>query len=68
MRTVSRNQLALFAELVETETTRDYVDDAGQFVRPPPGAGWRVAADGHEKRTTWLRRRPLVLPPRGRRP
>ena len=39
---VRRDQFTLFGELVETVTTRDHVNDAGMFVRPPPGRGWRV--------------------------
>ena len=62
LRVTRPSQPQLFAEVIETVVTRDHVDDAGQFVRPPPGAGWRVVNYSHEKRTTWLRRRPLVLP------
>lgn len=65
--TRQHDQLRLFHELVETQTTRDHVDDAGQFIRPPTGAGWRVVDYSHEKRTTWQRRRPIVLPRRWRR-
>jgi hypothetical protein len=37
-----QNQLALFAELVETKTARDRVTDEGVFIRRPAGPGWRV--------------------------
>ena len=57
--TARRDQLTLFAELVETETTRDRVTDAGVF-RPPPGAGWRVSNADRERHTAWMRRRPVV--------
>jgi hypothetical protein len=33
--TVRRDQLRLFAELVETQTTRDRVTDDGVWMRPP---------------------------------
>jgi hypothetical protein len=61
-----RKQLRLFAEVIDTVVTRDHVSDAGTFIRPPPGRGWRVADYSQEKRTTWQRRRPVVL--RWRRP
>ena len=60
--TVRRDQLTLFDELVETQTTRDHVSDAGVFIRPPPGPGWRVLDAHRERHTKWQRRRPVVLP------
>jgi|SoiMethySBSTD1v2_1073268.scaffolds.fasta_scaffold405894_3 hypothetical protein len=53
-------QLQLFAELVETETTRDDVNDTGVFIRPPPGKGWRVINADRERCTAWQRRRGVV--------
>jgi hypothetical protein len=66
--TVRHDQLRLFDELVETQTTRDHVDDAGVFMRPPPGPGWRVIDAHRERHTKWVRRRPIVLPRPRRRP
>jgi hypothetical protein len=60
--TVKRDQLRLFDELVETETTRDHVSDAGTFIRPPPGRGWIVADNHRERHTKWMRRRPTARP------
>ena len=40
-----RDQPRLFAEMVETETTRDAVTDAGTFIRPPPGRAGASHAD-----------------------
>jgi hypothetical protein len=61
------NQLQLFDELVETETTRDRVDDAGTFIQRPVGRGWRVLNADRERHTAWMRRRPIVLPRQSRR-
>jgi hypothetical protein len=41
-----------FVEVIETETTRDHVDDDGVFLRPPPGPGWRVLDAHHRERHT----------------
>ena len=49
--TKQRDQFTLFNELVETQTTSDHVNDAGTFIRPPPGPGWRVL-DAHCERHT----------------
>jgi hypothetical protein len=66
--TVRRDQLRLFDELVETQTTRDHVNDAGVFIRRPPGRGWRVLDAHRERHTKWQRRKPIVLPrPRRRK-
>jgi hypothetical protein len=63
VRDVTRqNQLRLFDELVETQTTRDLVDNEGGFLRPPPGPGWRVADAHRERHTQWQRRKPIVSP------
>ncbi|MET4086666.1 hypothetical protein [Bradyrhizobium sp. S3.5.5] len=62
MRSRDQNQPSLFAELIERVVPRDCVNDAGVFLRPPPGRGWRVL-DGHrERHTAWMRRRPVVRP------
>ena len=66
--TVHRNQLTLFAEIVETVINRDRVNNTGAFVRRPPGKGWQITDYSHEKRTTWQRRKPVILPRRWRRP
>lgn len=58
--TVKRDQLRLFDELVETETTRDHVNDAGTFIQLPVGRGWRVLNADRERFTAWQRRRPVV--------
>jgi hypothetical protein len=50
MRDVTR-QLTLFAEIVETQTTRDRVTDQGVFLRPPR-RGWIVADSRRERHTT----------------
>ena len=42
-----------FVEIVETRPTRDHVDDAGVFIRPPPGRGWRVINADRERHTEW---------------
>ena len=34
---VTRNQLQLFTEVIDTVVTCDRVSDAGAFVMPPPG-------------------------------
>ncbi len=60
--TARRDQLTLFAELVETQTTRDHVSDAGVFIRRPAGPGWFVIDAHRERHTQWQRRRPVVLP------
>jgi hypothetical protein len=57
-----QNQLALFAELVETKTARDRVTDEGVFIRRPAGPGWRVFDNHRERHTAWIRRRPIVRP------
>ena len=63
MRDVTRqNQLQLFDELIETQTTRDHVNDAGVFIQPPPGCGWRVLDAHRERHTKWHRRKPIALP------
>jgi hypothetical protein len=61
------DQLRLFAELVETQTTRDHVNDGGVFIRRPPGPGWRVVDAHRERRTKWIRRKPIILSRRWRR-
>jgi hypothetical protein len=58
--TRQRDQLRLFDELVETQTTRDHVNDDGVFIRPPPGRGWRVTDAHRERHTQWQRRRPIM--------
>ena len=60
-------QPRLFSEIAESQIIRDELTADGQFVRPPDGAGWRVADYGHEKHTTWQRRRPIVRPWKGKR-
>ena len=36
--TKPRDQFALFVDVIEVEVTRDHINDAGTFIRPPPGA------------------------------
>jgi hypothetical protein len=59
--TVHRDQLTLFDEVVETQTTRDHVNEAGVFIRSPPGRGWRVIDAHRERHTQWQRRRPIIV-------
>jgi len=64
-RRVMRNtadQFRLFAEVIEIEITRDFIAADAVLIRPPPGSGWRVLDYSDEKRTTWQRRRAVVLP------
>ena len=65
MRDVTR-QFSLFAELVETATTRDAVLDDEIRIVPPPGPGWRVIDSRRERHTRWQRRRPVVRPWKGK--
>jgi hypothetical protein len=65
--TKQRDQFTLFNELVETQTTSDHVNDAGTFIRPPPGPGWRVLDAHCERHTQWMRRKPVVRVCKGRR-
>jgi hypothetical protein len=65
MRDVTR-QFTLFTEIAETQTTRDRVTDAGVFLRPPPGRGWRVLDAHRERHTKWQRRRAVVRPWKGK--
>ncbi len=60
--TKPRDQFALFVDVIEVEVTRDHINDAGTFIRPPPGAGWRVSNADRERFTQWIRRRPIVRP------
>jgi hypothetical protein len=62
MRNVTHQQIPLFIEAIETVVTRDYVSDAGVFIRRPPGRGWRVLDAHRERYTKWERRRPVMLP------
>jgi hypothetical protein len=57
---VRRDQLTLFTEVIEMQTTRDLVADEGVFIRPSPGPGWRVLDAHRERFTRWQRRRPVV--------
>ena len=62
-------QGSLFFELLETAVTADVAFEApdgswGTYVVRPEGRGWRCADYGQDKRTTWVRRVPIV-PPRG---
>lgn len=63
------DQPQLFAELIETRTTRDQpFEDAdgswGSRITRPPGRGWRVADYSRDKKTRWMRRIPVLLPVR----
>jgi len=58
-------QLPLFLEVIETTVTRDRpfeADDGawGSRIARPQGRGWRVSDFSHDRKTTWLRRRPVV--------
>jgi hypothetical protein len=47
-------------DLIETQTTRDHVDDDGVYIVPPPGPGWRVLDAHRERHTVWTRYRPVA--------
>ena len=49
LRVTQPNQPQLFAEVIETVVTRDHVNDAGTFIRPTPGQGWRVLDADRER-------------------
>lgn len=60
-------QPRLFTELLETVTTRDEPfensDGAwGMRVVRPNGKGWRVSDYTCDRKTRWLRRRPIIWP------
>ena len=62
-------QLALFSEILETHWLRDTPLDGrdgswGSAVSRPEGRGWQIIDFSHDRRTTWMRRRPLVRAPR----
>jgi hypothetical protein len=61
-------QLQLFSELLETVTTPDGACDETDgswsiYSIPPPGVGWRISNFSRERRTTWMRRIPVVWRP-----
>ncbi|ULR46106.1 hypothetical protein [Rhizobium sp. K102] len=58
------DQPRLFAEIIETITTRDQsfedIDGGwGSKVTRPSGQGWRVADYSDDRKTHWMRRRPI---------
>jgi hypothetical protein len=65
--TARRDRLTLFAEMIETQTARDLVNDAGVFIQPPPGRGWRMIDAHRERHTQWRGRRPMVRVWKGQR-
>jgi len=57
---------SLFGELIEYASTRDapFEDPDGGFgtrIVRPAGKGWRISDYSHERRTTWTRRRAVIL-------